>query len=327
MALITKSESIQTKTKGFPDLKDLFTNLSTIVAEYALDEVDLASRLIFFLCGVETIYNLLLNDKFNPAAYNPSQNQGRGSREDGEKISARQFDRPMDNVWKALAKQINFRLETGSWYPLPFPTDQQFSWVYKMMVETGENSFSQRLSQRVSWGKNGKGESTGTESNRKPAKETAQDKVDSKTKTSLPQPGKQPRKPFKGRSSPTNLASSKKGTASKGKQIPVDRPRETVKTQLAPPLPNKTIRPISGTTGYVVLTDANGDPMPELYEFIQDTAVRISKALPSPSQWSNAVMHLLACLEANTDIHLPLNSALDNICRLITRRLNHGKWV
>jgi hypothetical protein len=87
------------------------------------------------------------------------------------------------------------------------------------------------------------------------------------------------------------------------------------------------IRPSNGTTGYLVLTDAAGDPMPEMYEYINETADHIINALPNPSQWSSVVMYLLACLEANTEIHRPLDSALDNICRLITRRLNKGNWT
>jgi hypothetical protein len=82
----------------------------------------------------------------------------------------------------------------------------------------------------------------------------------------------------------------------------------------------------SGSTGYQVLTDATGDPLPELYELLEETAHDITTAVPSPSLWAKVITFLLANMEETTQSSTPTESALDNICRLITRRLRLGNW-
>jgi hypothetical protein len=117
-------------------------------------------------------------------------------------------------------------------------------------------------------------------------------------------------------------------------------PKESTKGQKQPPARDEKSpmgpvmkrgqtapRPSSGTTGYQVLNDANGDPMPELFDLIHGFAVDITTALPSPSLWPGIITYLLASMEHNIGPHSSLDSALDNICRLITRRMNRGEWV
>ena len=90
--------------------------------------------------------------------------------------------------------------------------------------------------------------------------------------------------------------------------------------------PAKPLRPASGTTGYTFLKDANGRPITELYQELHETAVKVSAAVPDPSQWPGLVAYLVASLENQRPDHPAIESSLDNICRLITRRLNIGRW-
>ena len=83
--------------------------------------------------------------------------------------------------------------------------------------------------------------------------------------------------------------------------------------------------PSPGTTGFQVLTDAEGSPLPELYEFIYETARHVVKALPSPPSWTSVIVYLLAAMES-LNPHHAMDSALDDLCRLITQRLNKGNW-
>jgi hypothetical protein len=295
-------------------------------AEYALAEADLASRLVFFLCGLETMFNLLINPAFDPTAYQPSDGLKPPEPTDNWYEHESQFELPLDPVWEAVGKQIRFRLKTGSWYQLPFPPDQQFACMYRLMVETTEKTASSRLpagdkhtgsgiktGTDAEAGKNPPGMKSRGAGNTSPAKKAV--RVVQETRKGSAPGGKNTRA---GRSS----KQEDRGVKSRKSRAP-----GTQDDPIHPPLPNKTIRPSSGTTGFQSLTDANGDPLPELYEFVQSTAAHIVKALPSPSQWSNAVMYLLECLEAGSDPHRPLDSSLDNICRLITRRLNRGNWT
>jgi hypothetical protein len=48
--------------------------------------------------------------------------------------------------------------------------------------------------------------------------------------------------------------------------------------------------------------------------------------VPDPAQWSGLVIYLLASLENQRQDHPAIDSTLDNICRLIIKRLNSGLW-
>jgi hypothetical protein len=86
------------------------------------------------------------------------------------------------------------------------------------------------------------------------------------------------------------------------------------------------ILPATGTTGYTFLKDANGRPITELYQELHEIAVRISVSVPDPSQWAGLVAYMVASLENQRPDHPAIESTLDNICRLLTRRLNQGRW-
>ncbi len=88
----------------------------------------------------------------------------------------------------------------------------------------------------------------------------------------------------------------------------------------------KPLSPASGSTGYTFQTDANGHPITELYQELHETAVRISTAVPDPSQWSNFIIYLIASLENQEKDHPAIESTLDNVCRLVAKRMNMGRW-
>jgi len=352
------------KTNSEPDLNDLFSDLAYMTARFAAAKKDLASQLVFFLCAIETIYNLILDEKLDPTSFNPAEikkfNETTGNLDDIEG----QFNHRLDRVWESLMKQIGFRLETGSWYQLPIAPDKQFSMLYKLMVGDAGNKGSSNLAEEIEKGNGQVRSMEGVMPKRKPADGSLIKSKFPSMVGSNPQSPMNAKVPFQARK--VSQPADEHRAAKQGKQNVGNRRNkkgleqktvESSRTALLPPLPNKTvrpragapgerqrvrtkqaiqasqvkrhkaeIRPSKGTTGYLVLTDAAGDPMPEMYEYINETADHIVNALPNPSQWSSVVMYLLACLEANTEIHRPLDSALDNICRLITRRLNKGQW-
>jgi len=359
-------ERIAVKMNSAPDLQELFSNMAYLAAKYAVEEKDLASRLVFFLCAVETIYNLILDKKLDSTSYNPADCCKYHEPTDDWHGFKSKFNHPLDRVWESVMKQISFRLETGSWYQLPIAPDRQFSFLYKLIVRDVENEVSSKLAAEFKIGSRGRGKAkVGVQVNKKPSDGNPNNSKIPLRVNPNPQPplkptapSQIPRKaplPDKHRAAPQRKLKTGRRSI---KNVPESMQVESSRTALPPPLPNKTvrsstgpsgdqerggsnpttqapqakrngagIRPSKGTTGYLVLTDATGDPMPEMYEYIHDAAVHITKALPYPSQWSSVVMYLLACLEANTEIHHPLDSTLDNICRLITRRLNKGKWT
>ena len=82
-----------------------------------------------------------------------------------------------------------------------------------------------------------------------------------------------------------------------------------------------------------MLKDENVDLSPELFELIEDTAYDITAVLPDPSTWSFFITHLLDYMEEifyrPDPIFNPgdsIDSTLEDICGLIRRRLNLGKW-
>ena len=74
MTIAKSKERTVVKTNSEPDLNDLFSNMAYMTAKYAAAKKDLASQLVFFLCAIETLYNLILDKKLDPISYNPSDN-------------------------------------------------------------------------------------------------------------------------------------------------------------------------------------------------------------------------------------------------------------
>ena len=95
---------------------------------------------------------------------------------------------------------------------------------------------------------------------------------------------------------------------------------------MTPPTPPPPLPPSSGSTGYTFLTDANGHPITELYQALHEMALRISSAVPDPAQWTNLIIYLLASLENQQPGNPSVESTLDNVCRLVIKRMNTGKW-
>jgi hypothetical protein len=75
-----------------------------------------------------------------------------------------------------------------------------------------------------------------------------------------------------------------------------------------------------------VLHTATGEPLTNLYQRLHETAVDLVQSTISPSNWPDLIAYLLESMENLEGEHHALESALDDICRLITRRLNKGKW-
>ena len=84
--------------------------------------------------------------------------------------------------------------------------------------------------------------------------------------------------------------------------------------------------PDTASTGYQFAHSKNGDPLTDLYRLVHETAIELTIATTSPSEWPPLIIYLLRSLEAQAPTAASLESALDDICRLITRRMNTGEW-
>jgi hypothetical protein len=98
------------------------------------------------------------------------------------------------------------------------------------------------------------------------------------------------------------------------------RPRKSELASVKPVCPDPT------STGYKVLHTPTGEPLTNLYQRLHETAVDLVQSTRSPSNWPDLIAYLLESMENLEGEHHALESALDDTCRLITRRLNKGKW-
>lgn len=88
------------------------------------------------------------------------------------------------------------------------------------------------------------------------------------------------------------------------------------------------LTPTPDSTGYKFQHTAKGEPLTELYQRLHETAVDIVSATGEYSafEWPDLIIYLLRSMENQVPPSNSLESALDEICRQITRRLNNGKW-
>jgi hypothetical protein len=80
------------------------------------------------------------------------------------------------------------------------------------------------------------------------------------------------------------------------------------------------------STGYQFQRTASGAPITDIYELLFHISETLDLEVPSPSQWPSLITYMIRSLEYCSKDHTGLESALDEICRRITRRLNNGKW-
>jgi len=88
------------------------------------------------------------------------------------------------------------------------------------------------------------------------------------------------------------------------------------------------LTPTPNSTGYMFQHTAKGEPLTELYQRLHETAVDIVNATGKYSafEWPELMIYLLRSMENQVSPSNSLESALDEICRQITHRLNDGKW-
>ena len=84
--------------------------------------------------------------------------------------------------------------------------------------------------------------------------------------------------------------------------------------------------PYKDTTGYQFIHTTTGEPLTALYKRIYEHALDLAAATISPAEWPPLVIYLVRCLEAQAPNASCLESALDDICRMIGQRLNKGEW-
>jgi hypothetical protein len=94
--------------------------------------------------------------------------------------------------------------------------------------------------------------------------------------------------------------------------------------------PNMTqpLTPNPNSTGYMFQHTAKGEPLTDLYQRLHETALDIATATGKYSafEWPDLIIYLLRSMENQVPSSNSLESALDEICRQITRRLDDGKW-
>ena len=80
------------------------------------------------------------------------------------------------------------------------------------------------------------------------------------------------------------------------------------------------------STGYLFQKTASGAPITDIYQLLFEISETLDLEVPSPSQWPSLIIYMIRSLEYCSKDHTGLESALDEICRQITKRLNSGQW-
>lgn len=295
------------------DIFDLLYAFALAVAYRVDSKNEFVTMLTYFLCAIEAMTSHIhLLEGFDPREYDPRDFCMRPLPPIKGYESREGFYIPLDNAWLNLHFKIIDRLDRGRWFKSNVPPYLEFPDIYANIESGRDGTDGERLFYPVY--------------DRSPYIPTFKMPVSSKSRTPHPEQGAG-QSLFEQNSS--KLTKVPEPPGGEGKSAPLEDEVPTAYRLGFDHLITETKckpRPYTWSTGFKVLTDANGEPLLDTYTLIEEIAHHFAVILPDPIEWCSIVIYLLKNMAFYTDKTRAFESALDNLCRLITRRLNHGHW-